>query len=840
MDTLVQKEPENASRQNVTGRDVRSGARSEHGSEELAGLQKSLDRSPSVQALHQMKRRLDGSPRVAAQARRAQSAQNRTGLPDTLKAGVEELSGTSLDDVQVHFNSSEPAQLQALAYAQGPDIYVAPGQERYLSHEAWHVAQQKQGRVRPTMNAGGVAINDDPGLEREADTMGRAAGSWAGEGETVQRVADAAAYGTVVQRATPEELRAKLEEFNAIKRQIEVLRRLIEAPEEDQPLEASDTRSNVATVDESFNEEQLESWLQELYVLAREVVQDRDHDIFLSAYGGIYDYTDRLITRLQHMGGYERWLESYLLPIFELMRNAIAAANYDDPEAVEDYRQANPEKFAMSLREFDPSGADLEMVIAQAAYMSGDMFGVAAALRLSPGLGVVIFYDHLKNREREIENTLLDFYRTKGGEDHPRVALIPVTDSQLAYKKAISGDFSDRRLFPFGKPHILSNVEHAATIGNATRIVADAYRRDQGGTRAALEDEWLPAGTRDGTATGKGEKSIAEWVHEKGFRKGTSYAFIWFRRSGARGGAHSELDTSEVATRQIIENTRGTAADKIVLVGDNGHALSGQVDIDLTEFWKEPGSPFEGSGRKMQLALFSYLVTNGFTIMNVGMRSGALEGPALLGVKTVFLEEKYNLQEGRMDQWQDAVPGFSRVELEHVPTADGKRELQRLIELTIQSQDNDFNASVAKLRHILAGKNVKARGKPLDVEGMIERFAGDGIYIEDGIYNPDSVNNVLQAILIEIRKATGSSIEGLLKDHFPAFKRELRTAIRSYQEWSKGLVKKSLAKAYKGPDEGLSDKDTVKLWDAIGTNVGGWRSSGASTAKKKNNNKHKK
>ncbi|OWY63823.1 hypothetical protein B7486_50785 [cyanobacterium TDX16] len=98
--------------------------------------------------------------------------ENKTGLPDNLKAGTENLSGISMDDVKVHYNSPKPAQLQALAYAQGTDIHVAPGQEKHLGHEAWHIVQQKQGRVKPTMQVKGVAINDDTSLEREADVMG--------------------------------------------------------------------------------------------------------------------------------------------------------------------------------------------------------------------------------------------------------------------------------------------------------------------------------------------------------------------------------------------------------------------------------------------------------------------------------------------------------------------------------------------------------------------------------------------------------------------------------------------------------------------------------------------
>jgi hypothetical protein len=103
-----------------------------------------------------------------------QKQANHTGLPDNLKTGVESLSGFSMDDVRVHYNSSKPAQMQALAYTQGTDIHVASGQEKHLSHEAWHVVQQKQGRVQPTFQMKGmcVGVNDDPGLEREASKMG--------------------------------------------------------------------------------------------------------------------------------------------------------------------------------------------------------------------------------------------------------------------------------------------------------------------------------------------------------------------------------------------------------------------------------------------------------------------------------------------------------------------------------------------------------------------------------------------------------------------------------------------------------------------------------------------
>lgn len=126
------------------------------------------------QALGELRQLADNSPRaMQLRSLQAPAGPNTTGLPDQLKAGVEALSGVSLDDVKVHYNSAQPAQLNALAYAQGSDIHVGPGQEHHLPHEAWHIVQQAQGRVRATMQMkDGVPVNADAGLEHEADVMG--------------------------------------------------------------------------------------------------------------------------------------------------------------------------------------------------------------------------------------------------------------------------------------------------------------------------------------------------------------------------------------------------------------------------------------------------------------------------------------------------------------------------------------------------------------------------------------------------------------------------------------------------------------------------------------------
>jgi hypothetical protein len=158
-----------------------SATRSGHtGSAQLVAMGSALNASPRVRQLLAMRDALSqrgaATQLIASPAGPPSAAGGRpngTGLPDQLKAGVEAISGMQMDAVRVHYNSPQPAQLQALAFTRGTDIHVAPGQERHVPHEAWHVVQQAQGRVRPTLQLqGGVPVNDDPALEREADIMG--------------------------------------------------------------------------------------------------------------------------------------------------------------------------------------------------------------------------------------------------------------------------------------------------------------------------------------------------------------------------------------------------------------------------------------------------------------------------------------------------------------------------------------------------------------------------------------------------------------------------------------------------------------------------------------------
>ncbi len=131
--------------------------------------------------------------RVGAQGGSQSSSADRSesgGLPGQLRGGLEQLSGEDLSDVQVHYNSSKPAELEAHAYAQGNQIHLGPGQEEHLPHEGWHVVQQKQGRVKASGEVGGEPLNDDAHLEQEADEMGASAMAMDLSEESLQAMVD--------------------------------------------------------------------------------------------------------------------------------------------------------------------------------------------------------------------------------------------------------------------------------------------------------------------------------------------------------------------------------------------------------------------------------------------------------------------------------------------------------------------------------------------------------------------------------------------------------------------------------------------------------------------------
>lgn len=160
---------------------------------QLKALQAAANESAQVQQYRALQMKVGGCD-PAEIVNEAESTENKAGakgggsqLPGQLRTGIESMSGLSMADVQVHYNSELPGMVAAKAFARNNAIFLAPGEEAQLPHEAWHVVQQMQGRVKAnTQAADGSPVNDDAALEDEADQMGAKAMHTKGTGENVK------------------------------------------------------------------------------------------------------------------------------------------------------------------------------------------------------------------------------------------------------------------------------------------------------------------------------------------------------------------------------------------------------------------------------------------------------------------------------------------------------------------------------------------------------------------------------------------------------------------------------------------------------------------------------
>ncbi|GAB2448951.1 hypothetical protein GCM10027187_15310 [Streptosporangium sandarakinum] len=201
------------------------------------------------------------------------------------------------------------------------------------------------------------------------------------------------------------------------------------------------------------------------------------------------------------------------------------------------------------------------------------------------------------------------------------------------------------------------------------------------------------------------------------------YALLWIRDSrdqpvGGRHGPH--LDTRPEMVRQTIEALRESHPDRrIVLLGDDlfarrpelreGWEREGVLDgVDaetLVGFW----APEHNGGRALshgEQALFFHHLTVNRDIVQIGMESGALETPIVLGTPTVYLEAREH--DGNKGNrwalyWQDWVHGRT----EPVLDAEGRQRFDDALQpLTTFHGDEPRPAPLSTIERVLYGPDL--------------------------------------------------------------------------------------------------------------------------------------
>jgi len=175
-------------------------------------------------------------------------------------------------------------------------------------------------------------------------------------------------------------------------------------------------------------------------------------------------------------------------------------------------------------------------------------------------------------------------------------------------------------------------------------LVARAFRGDPPGAQrqlraAFLGEDPVPA-------------AIAAWADGR-LPDRRKEVLIWVRY----GKHHANRNTSHAELVALAG--RALAAGFLpVLVGDalrEGPPPPGAVDLTL--FWKDPLFQSDDM-RRAQLQLFEHLRGHRGLIGQVGVTTAGMDGPALLGLPTMYLTDAPNV---RLGTWVGAVPAYEEV-----------------------------------------------------------------------------------------------------------------------------------------------------------------------------------
>ena len=332
------------------------------------------------------------------------------------------------------------------------------------------------------------------------------------------------------------------------------------------------------------------------------------------------------------------------------------------------------------------------------SYMTGDIFGITAALALDPSLKIVFAYDKKDAYYTQNEK----FYQACHVWES-RVVVFNVCENNpkatakgvySAFKALYGGHGSvnsrDQASVPVAK-NIKEQYSDIEEVHAVTSRVAAAYKADFKGSAKKVLDMWQP-----GQAPPESLKKLQDYTDKFVSKDDSQCVVLWSRESGKRGGAHVELDSGYQGIRQLVDKL-STGKRKILLAGDDRmiHSTQGagagreqsklrQIAEGrpgvkaMSNFWttddyKDIWNGDEAMQRVGQMLLWKNLEeAKGGRLVHVGMRSGNLETFAMLGMKVVYLEVKGSPSGERMEQFAAAGIPYDRFSIERAPTKTGQ------------------------------------------------------------------------------------------------------------------------------------------------------------------------
>lgn len=177
-------------------------------------------------------------------------------------------------------------------------------------------------------------------------------------------------------------------------------------------------------------------------------------------------------------------------------------------------------------------------------------------------------------------------------------------------------------------------------------LIARAFAEDSTDAQRCLRAAFLGDVDVDPEIAHWTERALADTAKEQ------NKVLVWVR--------HGEHDASRNSLAlEVVELCRLARERALVpvLFGDAMEAPAPSGAVDLTLCWKLP--LFQGlQMRRAQLQLFEHLAVSHRVVGQVGVTTAGMDGPALMGLPTMYVTGKPNPRLGR---WVGAVPGYEEV-----------------------------------------------------------------------------------------------------------------------------------------------------------------------------------
>jgi hypothetical protein len=288
------------------------------------------------------------------------------------------------------------------------------------------------------------------------------------------------------------------------------------------------------------------------------------------------------------------------------------------------------------------------------AYQSGEQYITKACLVADPGMEVEIYpgtesmYKTWVEEAKARHQNVLALFGTKYGrrfasEQEVKQFLKPMLERKAAEMANFVQSGVPSNPYKRNRVRVMADLDVLGTVRGSTRAAIAPFAEDPVAARRSLH-----AAVSASVPEARMRSQLREFYLEQGFRSDDTYALLWTRTSGRTSAAAPHLDTNPTMLAQMMVSIRRRDPHrKLVVIGDPveipgriGNEIVPHRDLDLTQYWNRDSWPAEKSDMAAQTFFLALVQSHHPKTISVGTNSGILELPHLLGMRTLYLENK--------------------------------------------------------------------------------------------------------------------------------------------------------------------------------------------------------